>query len=79
MFGKKVKVRPALYEKLEEAAKLIGCASVEEFAERALESEVTRVLVSAKQKATTPGSSTAASQQDVQKIADKLKGLGYLE
>lgn len=79
MFGPKVKIRPALYEKLKEAAALIGCSSVDEFAERALESEVTRVLVSAQQKATAPGSSTAASQQDVQKIADKLKGLGYLE
>ena len=73
MFGPKVKIRSALYEKLKEAAAIIGCSSVEEFAERVLEAESTKVIAQRKK------SAGSASEAEVQKIADKLKGLGYLE
>lgn len=76
MFRSKIKLRPALLEKVKLAAERVGCSSVAEFIERTLEREVTRVL--AENNAAT-GAPRSASQSDVQKIADKLKGLGYLE
>ena len=71
MFGKKIKVSDELFEKLSTATQIVGCASLEEFVERTLESEVDRVL--------TQASKDKYSQKDVDDIAAKLKGLGYLE
>lgn len=69
--GKKIKVSDELYEKLETAAQILGCASLDEFVERTLEGEADRIL--------TQASKEKFSKADVDEIAAKLKGLGYLE
>jgi uncharacterized protein (DUF1778 family) len=71
MFGPKFKVSQALYDKVKQAAELLGSASVEEFVERTLEREAEKVL--------NQNSAGVVSDQEVEKISSKLKGLGYLE
>ena len=71
MFGPKIKVSQELMEKLTEAAAAVGCASVEEFAEKVLSQEADRVLAG--------DVAGGPSSRDVEEIAKKLKGLGYLE
>lgn len=71
MFGYKLKLSAELAEKLRVAAQIAGAASTEEFAVRILETEVERVLASTGKK--------EASPEEVEDIANKLKGLGYLE
>ncbi|MCO6430857.1 MAG: hypothetical protein J5J00_08345 [Deltaproteobacteria bacterium] len=71
MFGPKIKIRPALMEKLKQAAEIVGCSSVNEYAEKVLESESAKVLASS--------GKSAISKEALQDITHKLKGLGYLE
>ena len=71
MFEPRVKVRRALYEKVEQAAAALNCASVEEFVEQALETAADRAL-------NRPGRQEI-SEKEVEEIANKLKGLGYLD
>ena len=71
MFGPKIKVSDALYQKVKEAAAMLGCASVEEYASKVLETDTSRVL-SKKVKG-------AASEAEVNDLKNKLKGLGYIE
>ncbi len=71
MFGKKLKLSDELAEKLRVAAQIAGAASVEEFALRILEAEAAKVLASTGKR--------EASKQEVEDIANQLKGLGYLE
>lgn len=73
MFGPKIRVSQELMERLTEAANALGCASVEEFAEKVLSSEADRVLSGGSAGGSGP------SSRDVEEIAKKLKGLGYLE
>lgn len=73
MFKPKVKIDSALYDKVKAAAEALGSASVEEFIERTLENEADRVINSFK---TRKGD---VSDKEVEDIANKLKGLGYLE
>jgi hypothetical protein len=72
MFGKKIKVSDELMERLKQASSLMGCSSVDEFAEKILMAETEKILAA-------PISSAAPGQQEVEAITRKLKGLGYLE
>lgn len=72
MFGSnKIKVSPELYEKLQRAAKIAGCASLDEFVEGILDREAQRVISQA--------GKDNVTDEEVQAIASKLRGLGYLE
>ncbi|MFN4894966.1 MAG: hypothetical protein ACK5GN_00020 [Pseudomonadota bacterium] len=73
MFRKKTKltISDIVLEKIAVAAEIAGCASPDEFAERALLEAAERVI-----------SSTAkreASPEEVEAIKNQLAGLGYLE
>jgi hypothetical protein len=68
--GNKVKVSDSVLQKVKVAAGIIGC-SVDEFIERALESEAEKVMASTSNK--------EPSAAEVEEIANQLKGLGYLE
>lgn len=70
MFDPKIKLSKSLFEKLKEVAAMLGC-SVDEFCEQVLQKEADRVLSKSGRK-----EATAAEVED---IANKLKGLGYLE
>lgn len=72
MFGKKIKVSDELMARLQDAVTVVGCSSVDEFAERVLTAEIERVLAGA-------STMTEPTQKDVEAITKKLKGLGYLE
>lgn len=69
--GKKIKISDELYAKLEVAASIARCSSVEEFIMSVLETEADRVNQSGQQKDMTP--------EEIQAIENQLKGLGYLE
>ena len=71
MFDPKVKVRGAIYDKLRSAAEIVGCA-VDELVNKILEREADKIL------ALTDGKSPASSA-DVDEIAKKMKGLGYID
>lgn len=70
MFDPKIKIRRVLMDKLTVVAETLGC-SVEELVDQVLEKEVDRVL--------SKSGRTEVSQAEVDDIANKLKGLGYLE
>ena len=70
--GNKIKVSAALMEKLKRAASLLGVVSVDEFVNSLLERECDKILTNGE-------NSDVASGKDVEEIARKLKGLGYLE
>lgn len=71
MFGSnKLKIRDAVAEKVRVAAQILGCTP-EEFAEKALVAEAEKVLAKT--------GSKEVSAKEVEDIANKLKGLGYLE
>ena len=71
MFGNKIKISQELHDKLKLAASAAGCSSIEEFAEGVLDREAQRVI--------RPASKDQVSEEEVEAIANKLKGLGYLE
>jgi hypothetical protein len=73
MFGgdKKVKISSELYSKLEKLCELQGCASVDEYVSRVLEDTAERSLAAY--------GSSEMSAEEIDDIANKLKGLGYLE
>lgn len=71
MFDPKIKLSKNLYDKLKVAAEIMGCASVDEFVAKILETEADRILSQ-----TAKGEVTA---EDVEDIAKKLQGLGYLD
>ncbi len=71
MFGPKIKISKELYEKLLEASKILGCTSVDEYAEQVLAREAENALAQS-----SGGNISSAEAAD---IANKLKGLGYLE
>ncbi len=71
VFKPKLKVSDLVIEKIKVAAAIVGCSSIEEFAERALLAEAERVIAST--------SKREASAQEVEDITNQLKGLGYLE
>ena len=70
MFKPKISIASNIHEKIRMAAENLGC-SIEEFASKTLETEADRVI----SQSGAAGPSTA----DVEDIANKLKGLGYLE
>ena len=71
MFGAKLKISDEILKKVRIASEIIGAASMDEFAAKVLETEADKII------ATT--GNREASQADVDDIANKLKGLGYLE
>lgn len=71
MFGHKIKVNKELYDKIKRAADLAGCSSLEEFIESILDREAQRVI--------TQYGKDKVTDKEVEDIANKLKGLGYLE
>jgi hypothetical protein len=71
MFGPKLNLTPELAEKLKVAAQIAGASSMQEFALQVLEEGVARVLASTGKK--------DASPEEVENIANSLKGLGYIE
>ena len=71
MFKPKVTISADLMSRLKQVAELVGCSSVEEYVERVLTAETDKIL---------NGVNVAElAQGDVDAIAKKLKGLGYLE
>ncbi|HEY2953535.1 MAG TPA: hypothetical protein VGK40_13175, partial [Verrucomicrobiae bacterium] len=62
MFGRKVKLEKAIYEKIKIYSKIAGYSSVEEFVHHALEKELQQF-------------EGAESEEE---IRQKLKGLGYI-
>jgi len=71
MFGSKLKISDDVLKKVRIASEIIGAASVDEFASKVLETEAERIIAST--------GNREASAADVEDIANKLKGLGYLE
>jgi len=61
---KKIKIDADLLEKVSRCTAIAGYSSPEEFIQHALEKEVDRILV---------------SEDDEEKIKERLRGLGYLE
>jgi len=71
MFEPKIRIQKALFEKLKSAAEIRGASSLEEFVERILEGEADRILRTA--------GKAPVTEKEVEDIANKMKGLGYLE
>lgn len=62
MFGPKIKIDQALYDKLKKYSQIAGYSSPEEFAIHALEKELAKL-------------EDAGSEEEIKK---RLKGLGYI-
>ncbi len=71
MFKKSIKIDNVLFDKLTVAAQIKKCSSMEEFALQVLEAEADKVL--------TETAKGDLSQDQIDDITNKLKGLGYLE
>ncbi len=71
MFDPKVKLAKKVLDKARVASQILGCATVEEFINKIVEVEADKVI------ATTGSKEVSAA--DVEDIANKLKGLGYIE
>jgi hypothetical protein len=65
MFGPKIKLDKALYERAREAAQNAGYASVDEFVINLIEKELARLA--------------GDSGEDQGKLEERLRGLGYIE
>lgn len=59
----KVKLDPALYDRAKRAAESAGYSSVDEFIAHAIENELQK----------------SKTDADEEKVADQLRGLGYIE
>lgn len=70
MFDPKLKIKKSIYDKLRVAAQITGC-SIEELAEKILDTEAEKIVNS--------GSNKELNKEDIDAIANQLKGLGYLE
>lgn len=73
--GKKIKLETAVYDKVRDAAEIIGATSLEEFVAEVLDREAERVIDEAKRKA----GDHNLSKEEVDDITAKLQGLGYLD
>jgi hypothetical protein len=72
MFKKNsIKLDQVLIDKLTVASQIMKCSTMEEFAIQVLEAEADKVL--------TQTASSDLSQDQIDDITNKLKGLGYLE
>lgn len=71
MFKPKVTLTKDTFERIKLAAEVVGASSVEEFVEKTLLSEADRILREA--------GKGNISDAEVDDIANKLKGLGYIE
>jgi hypothetical protein len=71
MFKPKLKISDLVIEKVKVASEIMGCSSMEEFAEKTLLAEANKVIASTGKK--------EVSQKEVEDITNQLKGLGYLE
>lgn len=72
MFKPKVSLPKGVLEKAKRASEASGCASLEEYIEKIVERDADKVL------SQTAGNKEL-SKAEVDDIANKLKGLGYLE
>ena len=71
MFGNKIKLSSSVYELVKQAAEIRGASSVEEFVEGILAREAQKIVMEA--------GKGEMSKDEIEDIANKLKGLGYLE
>ena len=71
IFKKKITVSDATMELISKAVEISGASSVDEFAEQVLSKEATKIISQA--------GKGDVSQSEIDDIANKLKGLGYLE
>lgn len=71
LFRKKINVSDATMELIAKAVEISGASSVDEFAEQVLSKESERIINQA--------GKGDVSQEEIDDIANKLKGLGYLE
>lgn len=71
IFKKKISVSDATLELINKAVEISGASSVDEFAEQVLNKEATKIISQA--------GKGDVSQSEIDDIANKLKGLGYLE
>jgi hypothetical protein len=70
MFGNKIKIDPALFEKLKKCAAAGGYSSPEEFAVHVLEREIERL--------TAPGGGDSERDPE-EEVRKRLQGLGYID
>lgn len=68
---KKITVTSTLLDKISVASKIAGASSVDEFVEQILEQATEKIIAST--------GSKEVSAAEVEDIANKLKGLGYIE
>ena len=68
--GSKVKISQEVLEKVKAAAEALGC-SVEEFAEKVLLNEAEKILSEL--------GGGEVSEEELKRVANQLKGLGYIE
>jgi hypothetical protein len=59
----KVKIEPSLYDRALKASEVSGYSSIEEFIAHCIEKELERLKI----------------QEEENKVADQLRGLGYVE
>ena len=71
IFRKKINVSDATLELINKAVEISGASSVDEFAEQILSKESSRIINQA--------GKGDVTQDQSDEIANKLKGLGYLE
>lgn len=71
MFKPKITLSKGVYDKVKVAAGIVGSASLEEYVEKILDTEASKVISQTGNK--------AVSAKEVEEIANQLKGLGYLE
>lgn len=76
MFKPKVQFEHDAWERIKMAAEFQGCASPEEFVERIVSAEVNKIL---DQRTLQQSGKAPLSEKEVEDIANKMKGLGYLE
>ena len=71
LFKKKLSLSDATMDLIAKAAEISGASSVYEFAEQVLSTEAQKIISQA--------GKGDVSQDEIDDIANKLKGLGYLE
>lgn len=71
MFNPKIKVSKATFEKIKVAAQIMGVSSVEEFVEQVLLAKADEVIAQT--------GNASVSKEEIEQIANQMKGLGYIE
>lgn len=71
MFDPKVKLSKKVLDKARVASQILGCATVEEFIEKTIETEADKVMAQT--------GSKELSAAEVEDVAKQLQGLGYID